>query len=71
MYQLGLIPQALGKLTHARFWGSVLFVDNYSDFLYNHHLTSIKNLSTLNGKHAYEKIVYAHGVDIKSYHADN
>ena len=70
-HQPGLMPQSLSKLTHERFWGLVLFVDNYSDFLYNYHLTSITSLGTLGEKHTYERISDTHGIDVKLYHTDN
>ena len=31
----GLIPQATGILTYVRFWGSVIYVDHFSDFIYS------------------------------------
>ena len=43
----------------------MLFVDHYSDFLYNHLITG----TTF--KQAYERLAMAHGVKIKAYHADN
>ena len=48
--QPGLIPQALGT----RFWGSVLYADHYSDFLYNHLIFGTSSLETLPSKHAYK-----------------
>ena len=42
--QPGHIPQALGKLTNARFWGSVLYADHYSDFLYNRLISSTSSM---------------------------
>ena len=70
-HQPGLVPQSIGKLTHKIFWGSVLYVDHFSDFLYNHLITSVSSLETINSKHAYESVGKAYGIDIKSYHADN
>ena len=32
----GLIPQYTGILTHECFWGSVIFVDHFSDLVYSH-----------------------------------
>ena len=37
--QPGLVPQSSGTLTHDRFWGSVLYVDHHSNFMYNHMIT--------------------------------
>ena len=67
----GLIPQSIGIMTHERFWGSVLYVDHYSDFMYNHLITGTTSLATLESKLAYERVAAAHGVTIKAYHADN
>ena len=70
-HQLGLIPQSTGKLTHDRFWRSVLYVDHFSDFLYNNLIPSVYSLETLNFKHTYERVADAYGINIESYHADN
>ena len=70
-HQPGLIPQSTGTLTHTRFWGSVLFVDHHSDFLYNHLITGTTSQATLESKQAYERLAAAHGVHVESYHADN
>ena len=70
-HQPGLIPQSTGIMTHERFWGSVLYVDHHSDFMYNHLITGTTSLATLESKLAYERVAAAHGVKIKSYHADN
>ena len=69
--QPGLIPQMRGLLTHARFWGSVLYCDHFSDFIYNHLIEGTTSLETLQSKHAYERVSKAHDVTVKSYRADN
>ena len=70
-HQPGLIPQATGKPTNKRFWGSVLYCDHHSDFLYNHLICGTTSEATLQSKHAYEQLARTHGVQIRSYHADN
>ena len=55
--QPGLMPQALGNLTHERFWASALYVDHFSDFIYNHLITGTTSQETLDSKIAYERIV--------------
>ena len=69
--QPGLMPQSTGILTHARFWGSVIYVDHFSDFIYSHLIQGTTSADTLNSKHGYEREAAAHGVKVKSYHADN
>ena len=32
--QPGLMSQSISILTHARFWGSIIYVDLFSDFIY-------------------------------------
>ena len=70
-HQPGLVPQSTGILTHVKYWGSILFVDHYSDFLYNHLITGTTSQATLEAKQAYERVAAAHGVKVQSYHADN
>ena len=69
--QPGLLPQSMGTMTHERFWGSTLFVDHYSDFIYNHLINGTSSLETLASKIAYERVANTYGVKIKAYHADN
>ena len=70
-HQPGLIPQSTGILTHKKFWGSVLFVDHHSDFLFNHLITGTTSQATLEAKHAYERLAASFNVRIQAYHADN
>ena len=58
-------------MTHERFWGSALYVDHLTDFMYNHLIRGATSLATLESKQAYERVAAAHGVKIKSYHTDN
>ena len=70
-HQPGLIPQVSGKLTHERYWGSVLYVDHFSDYLFNHLITGTTSEQTLSSKLAYERVAQQHDVRVKAYHADN
>ena len=70
-HQPGLVPQSTGILTHIKYWGSILFVDHHSDFLYNHLIAGTTSQATLEAKQAYERVAAACGVSIRSYHADN
>ena len=70
-HQPGLIPQSSGILTYEKFWGSVLYSDHYSDFVYNHLITGTTSIATLESKQAYERVAASYGVSIKAYHADN
>ena len=65
------MPQTLGILTHERFWGSTLYVDHFSDYIYNNLIKDTTSQETLNSKIAYERIAKTYGVNIKAYHADN
>ena len=70
-HQPGLVTQASRKLTHEKYWGSVLYVDHFSDFMYGHMITGTTSQQTLDSKHAYERITSANRVTVKSYRADN
>ena len=69
--QPGLIPQSTGILTYERFWGSVIFVDHFSDLIYSHLIRGTSSQDTLDAKHGYERMAKSYGVVVKSYHADN
>ena len=68
--QPGLIPQMRGSLSHEKFWGSILYCDHYSDLLFNHLISGITSLETLQSKHAYERVAKTYDVAIKSYRID-
>ena len=70
-HQPGLVPQSTGRLTYKRFWGSVVFVDHFSDFVYNHLIHGTTSAETLGAKQAYERVAGHYGVQIKAFHADN
>ena len=65
------MPQSAGILSHARFWGSVIYVDHYNDFVYSHLIQGTTSTDTLDSKLGYEREAAAYGAKIKSYHADN
>lgn len=58
-------------MTYERFLGSVLYVDHFSDFMYNHLITGMTSIATLESKQAYKRAAAAHGVKVKSYYVDN
>ena len=60
-----LIHQYVGKLTCARFWGSVLYVDHMSDVVYNHLITATSSMESLQSKQAYETVAKSYGFKIK------
>ena len=70
-HQPGLIPQLTGKPTHERFWGSVLYVDHATDYIFNHLIRGTSSQETFESKMAYERHAHTHGVTIEAYHADN
>ena len=70
-HQPSLIPQSAGKLTHERFWGSVIFVDHSSDFVYNHLIRETTSAETLGAKLGHEHVAASYGVTIRGFHADN
>ena len=69
--QPGLVPRISGKHTRQRITAATCFLDHYSDFSYTHLCTSATQEATLEAKAAYKKLAASHGVQIKSYHADN
>ena len=58
-------------MTHDKFWGSILYADHYSDFLYNQLITGTTSLEILQSKHAYEILARIYGVQIKSFRDNN
>ena len=70
-HQPGLIPQVSGILTNKRYWGSVIYCDHNSDFIFNYLITGTTSAETLASKQAYERVAMNHNVNIKAYHADN
>ena len=64
-------PESLGKLTHVRFWGSVLYCDDTSEFLYSHLVYGISSAETLESKLVYERVLASYDRTGKAYHDDN
>ena len=71
LQQPGLTPQSHGKLTHARYYGSVLYFDDTPDYLYSHLVHGISSKEILESKLAYEIVLFSYKRTVKSYHADN
>ena len=69
--QPGLIPQMSGFLTNKRIWGSTMFVDHVSDYVYVHLMKDLTLDETLLAKEALEKLMAQAGRTIKHYHDDN
>ena len=69
--QPGLIGQTKGWLTRRRFVGSLVFIDEFSDYTYVHHIEGFSDEETLRGKHCFENLMKSYDVEVKSYHADN
>ena len=46
----------MGILTHDIFWGSVLYFDDISDFIYNHLVKEISSKEALESKLSYDKV---------------
>ena len=67
----GLIPRISGKNTTARIIGGTIYIDHYSNKLFCHLHTSLNTEQTLQSKIEFERHAYQHGINIKSYHADN
>ena len=55
-HEPGLISQSTGSLTYKRFWGSVLYVDHMSNFMYNHLIAGATRMETLRSNQAYERV---------------
>lgn len=67
----GLIPQVKGRLTRARYYAAQIKVDHFTDFTYVHLMQDTTAESTLEAKHAYERLMQHHGHKVRGYHADN
>ena len=57
--------------THDRFWDSVIYVDDISDFIYNYLVKGISSKETLESKLSYERVRLLYGRKVKGYHVDN
>jgi hypothetical protein len=69
--QPGLIPQMAGFPTSDRIWGTTIFCDHVSNFVYVHLMRNFTLEETLLTKHAYEKVLAQAGRTVKHYHANN
>ena len=69
--QPGLIPQMSGFLTNMRIWGSTVFVDHVSDYVYVALMRNLTLDETLLAKTSFERHAQNGGVRIKAYRADN
>ena len=55
-HQPGLIPQSSDIDNNEQIWGSVLYVDHHSDFVYNHLITGTTSSATVESMQVYERI---------------
>ena len=69
--QPGLIPQMTAFLTNLRIWGTTIFVDHYSDYVFVALMRDLTLGETLLAKSSLERHANKGGVPIISYHADN
>jgi hypothetical protein len=67
----GLIPQLKGKLMRAKYYAATIFVDHHTDYTYVHLMRDTTAESTLEAKHAYERLMRRHRHKVMKYHADN
>ena len=58
------MPQVAGRLTHGKYCGAAVFTDHFSELIFLHLITLLL-WETMNGKIAYERFAYNHGVEIK------
>lgn len=69
--QPGLIPRMEGSHTRDRIHTETVYIDHFSKYSYSHLQCSTDSDDTLESKQAFERVAESHGVNIKSYHADN
>jgi hypothetical protein len=69
--QPGLIPQMTAFLTNLRIWGTTIFVDHYSDYVFVALMRDLTLDETLLVTSSFERHAYEGGVSIISYRADN
>jgi hypothetical protein len=67
----GLVPQMSGFLTNHQIWGTTVFVDHFSDYVYVALMRDLGLEETLLSKTAFERHASKGGVTIHSYWADN
>ncbi len=71
LVQQGLIPQMAGFPTSNRIWGTTIFCNHASNFIYVHLMQNFTLEETLLEKQAYEKILAQAGCRAKHNHANN
>jgi hypothetical protein len=69
--QPGLVPQMSGFLTNLWIWGTTVFVDHFSDFVYVALMSDLGLDKTLLAKTAFVRHASKGGVTIHSHQADN
>ena len=68
----GHLPHTYGKeKKDNQYNGGTLFINHASSMVFIQHQVSLHTGETLQAKHKFEQLARAHGVTIKSYHADN
>ncbi len=67
----GLVAQLKGIPTKKRYTCATVFVDLFYNFTFIHFQYMTNALETLKAKHAFKRYAQGHGVQVKSYHADN
>ena len=63
----GLVAQLKGKPTVGRYKVVTVFVDHFSRLSYVHAHASTTSKETVEAKHAFERYVKGHGVEIMQY----
>jgi hypothetical protein len=71
LVQPGLIPQMAGFFASDWIWGTTIFCNHFSNFVYVHLMWNFTLEETLQAKRAYEKVLAQAGRRAKHYHADN
>ena len=65
------MPPVTGRLTYKRYCGAAIFTDHFSDLICPHLVHSTNMEEAMEGKYAYERFAYHHGVKIRYYRGDN
>ena len=67
----GLVAQMTGRLTTKRYRYATVYVDQATGYGYVHLQKTATAEETIQGKLVFEDMALRHGINIKSYHADN
>lgn len=70
-HQPGIVPRYNGRHTRARITCVTCFKDHVSGLSFSHLQESTDGASTLQGKHAFEKLSSSMEAPVQAYHADN